>query len=82
MLNNLKAVAFKESITYLKEKTIAVTNMLTNTHRKFVKQFISHKKRTKKMIEELQAWKDKMCRLDPHFVKQAPVLEAQYQLDY
>ena len=37
VLNNLKAVAFKESVTYLKEKTIAVTNLLTNTHRKFVK---------------------------------------------
>ena len=46
VLNNLKAVAFKESVTYLKEKTIAVTNLLTNTHRKFVQQFMSHKKRT------------------------------------
>ena len=33
---NTKAVAFKESIEFLKEKSRAVTDMLTRNHRKIV----------------------------------------------
>ena len=36
MLNNLKAVAYKESISFLKEKALKVTDILTTNHRKFL----------------------------------------------
>ena len=36
MLNNLKAVAYKESISFLKEKALKVTDIMTTIHRKFL----------------------------------------------
>ena len=37
VLNNLKAVAYKESIDFLKQKSKVVSRVLTNSHRKIVR---------------------------------------------
>ena len=36
MMNNLKAVAYKESVSFLKEKSLKVTELLTTNHKKFL----------------------------------------------
>ena len=51
---NTKAVAFKESIEFLKEKSRAVTDMLTRNHRKIVQQFMEFKKQTNWRIQEFE----------------------------
>ena len=80
VLNNLKAVAFKEAVNYLKMKSAIIIDLLTRTHRRFIKQFINHKKRSAKITDGLTEWKERIQRLDAQYVKRAPVEEAEYQM--
>ena len=50
---NLKAVVYQESIDFLKEKSKAVTDMITRNHRRLVVELISIRKQAVSKLEEL-----------------------------
>ena len=50
---NLKAVVYQESIEFLKEKSKAVTDMITRNHRRLVLELISIRKQAVSKLEEL-----------------------------
>ena len=50
---NLRAVVYQESIEFLKEKSIKVSDMLTRNHRRLVLELISIRKQAVAKLEEL-----------------------------
>ena len=50
LTQNLKAVAYKESAEFLREKSRIVAHVLTKNHRKVLTQFIEYKEMTKKKM--------------------------------
>ena len=54
MIANLKVVAFKEAILFLKQKTELVEKMLTLNHQKVVKQFMAHKHRSARQVDKCE----------------------------
>ena len=54
---NLKAVVFKESVDFLKEKSKIVAEILTRNHRKIVNQFIDYRTQTNNKMVHVEMMK-------------------------
>ena len=81
IINNIKAVATRESIKFLKEKSGIVMKLLSNNHKRVVKAFIEFKFRTNQTIDESKAFRAKVISNENEISNNLPVIEAQYALD-
>ena len=81
MLANLKVIAFKEALLFLKEKSGLVERVMSNNHQRVVKQFIAYKTRSLKELAKLEAKVGKVIKEEAKLAMEAPVDEASHCLD-
>ena len=80
MMQNLKAVAYRESISFLKEKSEDVSLLMTKNHKKIVGQFQEYKKYTNHKLMEYEAyWAQEYLR-QKNITELAPVQESEYHI--
>ena len=80
MLNNIKTVAYEESISFLKDKALKVNEVLTTNHKKLLQQFQNYKKHTNFKLQEYEEfWAVELLK-QREIAKDAPVKEAEYQI--
>ena len=77
---NLKAVVFKESVDFLKDKSKIVAEILTKNHRKVVTQFIDYRTQTNNKMVHVETMRQNLMQQELEFSTTGPVAEAEYQL--
>ena len=67
-------------IEWLQDKMKPVTEMLTRSHHKVVRQFMAYKARTEESVRKLEEYTQRMLDAENALALRIPIYEAEYAL--